>query len=306
MQNILININNIMNKKKLIYNNLPNLQYMSLITWNIGYEFSTNDTINYINEIINNQNNQIDIYCFQEININITSNFFEVYLPAYYCYSKRYNYDNKKKIFKMNLVTLIKKTKFEFLQIYSENEKTIIKQKPVLHFTLFYTIFIKDKFSGQYFDISNIHLKGGPDGYKIKLDLFKRLINYINECKKDININSNSIIAGDFNIDFSEQIEKMVFNSADVLDYGHNFLGENNYKTFCSDIKTHKRKKTTTLYDYLKYDHIYFSDFDTKLNNIRIINIKNFQEYFEKKNELCVYIFDHCPVLAIFEIKSLN
>jgi endonuclease/exonuclease/phosphatase family metal-dependent hydrolase len=261
---------------------------VSFMTWNAGRIIKK--AIKNIGELKNIEkylNIKADFHCFQEMDPRL--NYEACGQIGYVCFKVDYNFKNDVPV--SSIVTLINADKYEIVNKFSESREEMIAEDTKIQtqkFTRFALVIAKCKTTNDYFNIVNVHLKGGPAGYGVKKQLFERLIKFVNANAKEGYV----IMGGDFNINFDEQKRG---------DYGYQFLIDNGFKEDCKDStlkrSTGKPAKMPTIPN-IKYDYVFYKS--TNKKPFDLVKCEVITPNKPKPEN-----FDHYPKINTFEYEPI-
>lgn len=192
-------IGNIKKKCKIIeYNDLTNEEIINIILSNDKYK---NYDINYLNNIINNNNNNLN-QCFKVLeNMNINNHYIDKKYNNLYIYSNNYNRDIYFKIilkdqwliplnFHENLINLLNNKRCNI------NIKNNIYKQFIYNFCYFNTMMIEnntdiaiDFFISFIYNINNIPFKKNKNN---EITNFTKILSYLSLQKKNLKISYNN------------------------------------------------------------------------------------------------------------------
>lgn len=276
--NDITNFKGISNEKK----------HVSFMIWNAGRLIKKNiKNIGDLKNITKYMKIKADFYCFQEM--DPTLNYDNCKEFGYECFKIDYNFKNG--IRSASNIILIDANKFEIIGRFSETEAEMIVEDPKIpnqKFVRFGMVIVKDRNTGDIFNIVNVHLKGGPVGYVTKEKLLSRMINFIDSKAKS----GYTILGGDFNINFTEQKKRG--------DYGYNLLIQNNYVEDC-DLNTLKRvvNGTRSVIPNIKYDYVFYKSKSFEGQPLKLIKCEVVTPEKPKPEN-----FDHYPKINTFEFDA--
>lgn len=275
---------NLKNEIDYIYENLDNWNVPTLnskdidiVTWNCEFFPTANDsTISALSEIV--KDIDVDIIAFQEIR---KAGWFEKLMQRL----PNYDYIVSLQASFMDLAIIYKKDLFEFVnhtELFSDNDYNFAGRPP-LKLDLIY------KPDNQKLSIINLHMKCCDSGLKRRQNASLMLYNYLIE--KELEINDNVVVLGDWNDDLKDKPKEHCFDS---------FFNDDRFYFANYDIVFDIKQASYPKEPYVSFlDHILLTSnlLTHKVYTLPIDNWMNGFDVYEK------YISDHKPVFLTFSIK---